>query len=85
MANPYLVTPGNNFGQGLRSLAGAVSDFGQQRKEQQRYDENQARMEEGKQALTAAIQSGDPMKVQEVSIQYPELSQAAKNAFWHNQ
>lgn len=81
MANPFMVTPGNQFAPGLQALAGTVGQVGQVMDQRQQREQQQSYMEEGKAALAQAMQSGDPTKVTEVITQYPELSQAAKDAF----
>lgn len=81
MANPFYVQPGNDFGQGLQALAGGVERFGQARKEEQALQEQKAKKEAGQQALAEAFQGGDPIKIRDVMIQYPELRKEATAAF----
>lgn len=80
MANPFFVQPAQ-FGQGLQSLAGSVQQFGQQRQEQQRLAEAEDYKQRAKQAMSEAFQSGDPAKVRQAVIQFPEIGETAKQLF----
>ena len=81
MANPFYVQPGNDFGTGLQSLARTVTQTGQIMDERQQRQKQEETMTQAKAALTQALQSGDPSKVRDVAVQYPEIANAAKQAF----
>ncbi len=75
--NPFYVQPGASFGQGLQSLAGTVQQTGQQ----MRADEERERIRQGQQEMAQAAQAGDAQRLSELSAQYPELRDAARQAF----
>ena len=77
MNNPFYVQPGADFGRGLQGLAGSVERFGQSMDVKRQQD----KMEQAKAALGEALNSGDPAKVRDVVVQYPEVGQAARDAF----
>lgn len=81
MVNPFYVHPGQDFGQGLQSLAGSVQQFGQQRKQEQATQEQAEYAERAKQAMSDAFQSGDPAAIRNAIIQYPEVGETAKQMF----
>lgn len=80
MANPFFVQPAQ-FGPGLQSLAGSVQQFGQQRQEQQKLAEAEDYKQRAKQAMSEAFQSGDPAKVRQAVIEFPEIADTAKQLF----
>lgn len=75
--NPFYVQPGNNFGQGLQSLAGGFQQLGQQ----MRQDEQRERLRQGQQEMAQAVQADDAQRLAELSAQYPELREGARQAF----
>lgn len=77
MANPFYVQPGNDFGQGIQGLTQGIDRFGQVQREK----EALAQQQKGKEALAEAFRSGDPNKIREIMIQYPEMQKAATAAF----
>lgn len=77
MANPFYVQPGNDFGQGIQGLTQGIDRFGQVQREK----EAVAQQQKGKEALAEAFKSGDPNKIRETMIQYPEMQKAATAAF----
>lgn len=75
MPSPYYVQPGGDISQGLSGLSqviGEVRERKQAKKEQMR---QQARMEAAQEEIYGAMQSGDPMEVARVSLQYPEFQE----------
>lgn len=80
MANPFFVQPAQ-FGPGLQSLAGSVQQFGQQQQEKQRLAEAEEYKQRAKQAMAEAFQSGDPAKVRQAVIEFPEIGETAKQLF----
>lgn len=81
MANPFYVQPGNAFGQGLQALAQTVGQTGEVMRQREQQQKQEAYQAEARQALAEAVQSGDPMKIAEVSSRYPEIAQAAQQTF----
>lgn len=89
--NPFYVPPGNQFAPGLQSLAGGVERFGQQRRVDEQLEQEQEALEaeqdaaraqqQQRQAAVEAFQSGDPQAIRQASIQFPEMGQAAREAF----
>lgn len=94
MANPFYVDPtggrdsGEDFTRLGQNLLSAVERreekdlMAKQRETQaQAADDQQERLRSGGDALKQAIDSGDPVAVRDVMLQYPELQDTAKNAF----
>lgn len=94
MANPFYVDPtgGVDSSEGFDKLASTVGSGLRYRDEKnliaeaaekkaQAADDQQARLRAGGAALKQAIDSGDPVAVRDVMLQYPELQDTAKNAF----
>lgn len=73
--NPYYVHPGQDFGQGLSGLAGAIMHQKELRREEQEKQDKINRFASAKQKAMEAFRSGDASKMAEVSIEYPEISQ----------
>jgi hypothetical protein len=94
MASPadFYVQPGNDLSQSLSGLSGTL---GQMREEKARQAErqrlidaeaekekrNQDRFLAAKTAAQAALQSGDPDKMAEVTLEFPEIGQGLSRAF----
>ena len=94
MASPadFYVQPGNDLSQ---SLAGLGNTLGQMRQERAREAEIQRRIDEeaareqriqerfmaAKSAAQSALQSGDPDKMAEVTLEFPEIGQGLSQAF----
>lgn len=94
MASPadFYVQPGNDLSQGL---AGLSSTLGQMRQERAREAERQRIIDEeaareqriqerfmaAKSAAQSALQSGDPDKMAEVTLEFPEIGQGLSQAF----
>lgn len=72
MANPFYVQPGGDYGAALTGLGNALGDFRQVRDQKKKEEEMVNRFKEIKAAMTDAYKSGDPNKMAEVAIQYPE-------------
>jgi len=81
MPNQFYIQPGNNFGQGLQSLAGSVERFGQNKRQMEAEERVRQRFEGARTAITSAYQSGNPDQVMEAVLQYPELQDTAKMIF----
>lgn len=75
MVNPFYIDP--NVGRQAGSLAG----LGDVLQENRQRNEAEVRRSEGSAALQSALQSGDLNSIQQVSAQYPELSQVAMQQF----
>lgn len=80
--NPFIIDQGNDYSSGLSGLSSTLSNIRQgrmveaERKRQIDAEEAQkARMQEAQQASVAAWQSGDPEKMAQASIQYPEIGE----------
>lgn len=78
--NPFYVDPGNDFSAGLSGLSNTLANIRQGRlveaERQRQIDAENAqkqRMQEAQQASVEAWQSGDPAKMAQASIQYPEI------------
>ena len=94
MASPadFYVQPGNDLSQSLSGLSGTL---GQMREEKARQAERQRlidaeaekekriqeRFTAAKTAAQAALQSGDPGKMAEVTLEFPEIGQGLRQAF----
>ena len=94
MASPadFYVQPGNDLSQSLSGLSGTL---GQMREEKARQAERQRlidaeaekekriqeRFTAAKTAAQAALQSGDPGKMAEVTLEFPEIGQGLSQAF----
>ena len=94
MASPadFYVQPGNDLSQSLSGLSGTL---GQMREEKARQAERQRlidaetekekriqeRFTAAKTAAQAALQSGDPDKMAEVTLEFPEIGQGLRQAF----
>lgn len=94
MASPsdFFVQPGNDLSQGL---AGLSDTLGQMRQEKAREAERQRLIDEeaareqriqerfmaAKAAAQSALQSGDPDKMAEVTLEFPEIGQGLSQAF----
>jgi hypothetical protein len=94
MASPadFYVQPGNDLSQSLSGLSGTL---GQMREEKARQAERQRlidaeaekekriqeRFTAAKAAAQAALQSGDPGKMAEVTLEFPEIGQGLSRAF----
>lgn len=81
MANPFYVQPGNNFGQGIQGLAQGISQVGQVRREEAAQMKQQEYMQQAKKEVGEALQSGDPAKIRDVMVKYPEIQKEAEAAF----
>jgi len=67
--------------QGLQGLGQFATQYGQQRREDEVRAASQARFESAQRDIMAAYQSGDPNKMAEVSIKYPEFQKVTEQAF----
>ena len=90
--NDFYVQPGNDLSQSLSGLSGTL---GQMREEKARQAERQRlidaeaekekriqdRFLAAKAAAQAALQSGDPDKMAEVTLEFPEIGQGLRQAF----
>lgn len=83
--NPFYVDPGNDFSQGLSGLSNTFANIREENRraallqeEQDARARAQARFEEASTAAQQAFQSGDPSQIAQVSLQYPEVSEALK-------
>jgi len=90
--NDFYVQPGNDLSQSLSGLSGTL---GQMREEKARQAERQRlidaeaekekriqeRFTAAKTAAQAALQSGDPGKMAEVTLEFPEIGQGLSQAF----
>lgn len=81
MANPFYVQPGNDFGQGIQALTQGIDRFGQQKRQDAAVAKQEAYGAEAKQALGEAFKTGDPVKIRDVMVKYPEMQKAATAAF----
>lgn len=79
--NPFYVHPGGDYEEGLTGLAGSMMDAYKVRQEQETQQRAAERFAEIKTAFTSAAQAGDTDKLLELSIQYPEMSQAVSKAY----
>jgi len=67
--------------QGLQGLGQVFGQIGQQRREDEVKAASQKRFESAQRDIMAAYQSGDPNKMAEVSIKYPEFQKVTEQAF----
>lgn len=80
MANPFFVQP-TQYGPALQGLAETVQQFGQQRADEKRRAEAVAYEQEARSALMEAVNSGDPARMRNVAIQYPEVSETMQQVY----
>lgn len=72
--NPFYIEPGNDFSAGLQGLGAIAGQYRQER-------EKKSKAEEIKSAVTEAYKSGDPEKMAQVAIQYPEAQQTLQSLY----
>lgn len=86
--NDFFVQPGNDASQALSGLSSTLSQM-RQDKERQRLRDEQAAKEQriqerfvaAKTAAQEALSSGDPDKMAQVTLEYPEIGQGLSQAF----
>ena len=97
MPNQFYVDPtgGINLGGAFQNLGSAIGGFQQRRQQEQlmqqqqeqqaqqqaQQEQQQARMMQGKAAFQEALQAGDAGAIAQLSIEYPEMSKQAQDAF----
>lgn len=81
MGNPFQVNIGPGAGPGLSGLANVLDKVGEKREAKEAKEAEVERQNLGRVAVLDAMNSGDPMKMAEVGIQYPEISKQARDAF----
>lgn len=72
--NPFYVHPGNDLTQGLDGLGQVLAESRTAKEEQAKQEAQQQRIAAAQQAARQALQSGDPMLIADVAIEYPELA-----------
>ena len=78
MPNQFYVQPGNNFAPALAGLGEVIGDYRQEKERKSQIEAAQARMQEVQTALGEAYNSGDPNKVAEIAIKYPEAQKTVE-------
>lgn len=79
--NQFYVDPMADISPGIQGLARSVKQFRDVKRQEQEKQEQKDYQSQAKKALAEAFQSGDPAKVQEVVIQYPETANVAREMF----
>lgn len=74
MNNPFYVDPGSGSGQKLGQLGQTLAGAGLVMQERRQQEQQQHRLNEGKNAIKTAFQSNDPDLIAQTMIDYPELS-----------
>lgn len=74
-ANPFYVHPGGDMTQGLSGLGQVLAENRAANEEKVRQEAQQQRIQMAQQAARQALQSGDPMMVADVAIEYPEVAE----------
>lgn len=78
MPNQFYVQPGNNFAPALAGLGEVIGDYRKEQERKAQIEAAQARMKEVQSALGEAYNSGDPRKVAEIAIKYPEAQKTVE-------
>jgi len=78
--NPFYVHPGTDYGPAMQGLAGTAIAVGDKWKEEERLEEAARKTAEIRLEAQQAYKTGDPDKIWEVAVKYPELSQAVNMA-----
>ncbi len=77
-ANPFYVDPMGGYGRDvIQGLSGIGTTYSKRREKQTALDRSNA----AKQAMQAALNSGDPVAMRQVGIDYPEVSQKMTELF----
>ena len=76
MANPYYVHPGGDFGPGLQGLAGQITKVGEIKRREAAVKKAAKRIAAARTASVEAFKTGDPNKIAETMLEYPEMSEA---------
>jgi len=84
-ANPFYIDPtgGIDPTSGLRGISEVLGEIGAKREKEAQVKNAEDRFNAAKNAAMAAYQSGDPDKVAQVAIEYPEIAEAASMAIGH--
>jgi hypothetical protein len=77
--NPFYVQPGGDISDGLTGLGQILAENRRAKEEKEKAEAEAQRQAEARQAAIDAVRSGDPMRVAEVSLQYPDLSENIAN------
>ncbi len=78
MPNPFYVEPAGDYSAGLAGLGSVIGDYRKEQERQRQVQAAQARMQEVQTALSDAYSSGDPNKVAEIAIKYPEAQKTVE-------
>lgn len=77
--NPFYVQPGGDLTQGLSGLGQVLAENRAANEEKAKAEAEAQRQAQARQAAIDAVRSGDPMRVAEVSLQYPDLAENMAN------
>jgi hypothetical protein len=72
--NPFYVHPGGDLSRGLDGLGQVLAENRAANEEKARQEAQQQRIQMAQQAARQALQSGDPMMVADVAMEYPEVA-----------
>jgi hypothetical protein len=75
-ANPFYVDPMADYSRGLAGLTQSVKQVGEKKRADEIKEKSEARYNSAKNAFQEAAKSGDPEKIADVTLEYPELSKA---------
>jgi hypothetical protein len=78
MVNPFYVEPSGDYSAGLAGLGNVLQGYRQEQEKKAQIEKAQQRMQEVQAALGDAYKSGDPNKVAEVAINYPEAQKTVE-------
>lgn len=78
MPNPFYVEPAGNYSAGLAGLGNVLGDYRKEQERKMQIENAQKRMQEVQAALGDAYASGDPNKVAEIAIKYPEAQKTVE-------
>lgn len=78
MPNPFYVEPAGDYSAGLAGLGNVIGDYRKEQERKRQVEAAQARMQEVQGALSDAYKSGDPNKVAEIAIKYPEAQKTVE-------
>lgn len=72
--NPFYVHPGGDLSRGLDGLGQVLAENRAAKEEKAAQEAQQQRIQMAQQAARQALQSGDPMMVADVAMEYPEVA-----------
>ena len=78
MANPFSVTPGNDYTKGLSGLSDVIGQIGERKRKEEVEQKAIEKFAKMKQGAMAAMKSNDPDTIRQFMVSNPEMSQAMK-------